>query len=86
MTVLEFMRSFNDLATRKSYLIEVVEVPGDGSSNRVHIGNMKDERYMRPGVRKAEISSWFILSKDSKIVVATREVPVVREARNDNAE
>ena len=72
MTVREFMRSYNEMATDKEYQLEVRKNPGDGSSKRVHSGDMKDERHMKPGVRDAEIWSWIISNKTRTIVVVIR--------------
>ena len=74
MTVLELMRSFEHMASDKKYKIEVRHNPGDGSSKKVHRGEIKDEIHMRPSVRNAEIWKWFISEKDRTIVVIVRSI------------
>lgn len=73
MTVLDFMRSYNDMATDKEYELEIRQNPGDGTSKHVYSGAMKDERYMMPAIRDAEIWAWLIRNKTRTIVVVIRE-------------
>lgn len=72
MTVREFTRSFNELATDKEYELEITQNPGDGTSKHVYSGAMKDDRYMMPAIRDAEIWAWLIRNKTRTIVVVIR--------------